>query len=246
MTTLQLNEGDIFLRRGETAIFLLHGFFSTPEELTLIANMLADDGLTVYCPCLPSYSSYKKASLIDFCSADYAQWQKEAEKSFLDFKKEFNKVYIGGHSWGANLAILLASKHEVEGIISLGAAIYLSIFLRWSRKIVPFIARVLVKENAVAFFQATSDLNILNMTNIVKETKKALPTIKQPILIVHSKDDKMVLPQSADCIRRRVRSKNKKQIFVKNKLDNGHGLVYEELGPKIAKEISKFICLNSQ
>lgn len=241
MTTLQLNEGDIFLRRGETAVFLLHGFFSTPEEFTSIANILADNGLTVYCPCLPSYSSYKKASLIDFCSADYVQWQKEAENSFLSFKKEFSKVYIGGHSWGANLAILLASKHEVEGIISLGAAIYLSIFLRWSRKIVPFVARILIRENAVAFFQATSNLNILSMTNIVKETKKALPTIKQPILIVHSKDDKMILPQSADCIRKKVKSKNKKLIFIKNGRSNGHGLVYEELGPEIAREILKFV-----
>lgn len=241
MTTLQLNEGDIFLRRGKTAVFLLHGFFSTPEEFTSIANILADGGLTVYCPCLPSYSSYKESSLIDFCKADCSQWQKEAEIAFLNLKKEFDKVYVGGHSWGANLAIILASKHKVDGIINLGAAIYLSILLRLTRKIVPFVVRILVRKNSVAFFQATSALSIFNMVNIIEETKQSLSKIEQPILIVHSRDDRMILPRSAKYIYRKIKSKNKKLIFVKNDRANGHSLVYEELGPEIAKEILKFV-----
>lgn len=241
MTTLQLNEGDIFLRRGEIAVFLLHGFFSTPEELTSVANILADNGLTVYCPCLPSYSSYQEASLIDFCKADCSQWQKEAELAFLNFKKEFDKVYVGGHSWGSNLAIILASKYKVEGIINLGAAIYLSILLRLTRKIVPFVVRILVRKNSVAFFQATSALSIFNMINIIEETKQSLSKIEQPILIVHSRDDRMILPRSAKYIYRKIKSKNKKLIFVKNDRTNGHSLVYEELGPEVAKEIIKFI-----
>ncbi|PIU99084.1 hypothetical protein COS59_01715 [Candidatus Wolfebacteria bacterium CG03_land_8_20_14_0_80_36_15] len=241
MAILQTNEGDIFLERGKVAIFLLHGFFSTPEELSSIANILADNGFTVYCPCLPSYSSYEKSSLIDFCKADCNEWEKEAETAFLNLKKEFNKVYVGGHSLGANLAILLAGKHKVEGIISLGTVIYLSIILRLTRKIIPFVFRVIAKKNAVSFFQVTSAISILDMANIIKETKETLPKIEQPILVIHSKNDKMIFPQSARYIYRKVRSKHKKLIFVRNKNINGHGLLCEKLGPEIVKEIVKFI-----
>jgi len=204
MKSLQVNEGDIFLKRGKTAIFLLHGFFSTPEEISSVANILADNGFTVYCPCLPIYSSYEEASLINFCKADYREWKKEAETAFLNLKKEFDKVYVGGHSCGSNLAIILASKHKVEGIISLGTAIYLSMLLRFTRRIIRFVVRIIVRKNAAPFFQATSALSIFDMANIIKETKKILPKIEQPIIIIHSKDDKMILPQSAKYIYRKV------------------------------------------
>jgi len=241
MTTLPTNEGDIFLERGKIGIFLIHGFFQSPEEFRQIANQLAENNITVYCPCLPSYSNHKNTSLIEFLNINISNWQKEVEKAFLNFQKVVEKVYVGGISLGANLSILLASQYPVEGVISLGGAIYLSPALRFAQKIGPVVIRLLVNEDNAPFFQVAPEISILDMTKLFKETKTALTNIKAPILIIHSKNDKMVLPKSAKYIYKKVSSKDKKLVFIDNKQKNGHGLVCENFSSRVLEEILKFI-----
>lgn len=241
MSTFQTNEGDIFLERGRIGVFLIHGFFQSPEEFSQIANQLAENNITVYCPCLPSYSNHKNTPLIEFFKIDISSWQKEAEKAFLNFQKVVEKVYVGGNSLGANLTILLASQYPVEGVISLGGAIYLSPALRFAQKIGPVIVRLLVNEDSVPFFQVNPNVSIIEMTKLFIDTKVALPNVKAPILIIHSKHDKMVLPKSAKYIYKKVSSKDKKLVFAANRQKNGHGLACKDFNNQVSEEILKFI-----
>lgn len=241
MDTFEPKEGDLFLKRGKNGIFLIHGFFQSPEEFKQITEKLAENNITVYCPCLPSYSNHKNRPILEFLNIDINIWQKEIEESFLKFQKTVGKIYVGGNSLGANLALILASKYPADGIFSLGAAAYFSHSLRVAQKIGPFLVRLFVDEDNIPFFQINQRIPIFEITELFDKTKKVLPSITRPILIVHSKHDKMILPKSAKYIYKNIGSKDKKLIFLENKQKNGHGLTTENFSIQVAEEIIKFI-----
>ncbi len=92
---------------GTTAVLLIHGLCSSPTEMRYIANGLARQGYTVYCPELAGHGS----GAAGLKSTTWQDWYASAEAALLELAKSHDTVLVGGLSTGAVLALMLGARH---------------------------------------------------------------------------------------------------------------------------------------
>jgi carboxylesterase len=105
----QAPRGSLFLPGGSTGVLLLHSLGGSPLELKFVAQSLARQGHTVYCPVVPGLTFGTDVSGM----STWRDWYQSTEAAFDDLKKCCDTVLVGGASAGAILALRLAAfRHE--------------------------------------------------------------------------------------------------------------------------------------
>lgn len=105
-------------------IILFHGYTGTPYDIKPLAIYLHKAGYKVVVPLLKGHGT-KSSSLNKI---NHQDWIKQADKTYLGLDKN-KKIYVGGLSMGALLAIHLAYKYEnIKKTILLSGALELSLW----------------------------------------------------------------------------------------------------------------------
>lgn len=109
---------------GRTGVLLFHGLLGSAVELRYIANTLSREGYDVVCPELTGYSVTRPAN----GDTNWKAWLAEAEAQFLKLRASCDRVFVGGHSTGALLALLIAAKYdnEVAGVTLYAPVLWLN------------------------------------------------------------------------------------------------------------------------
>jgi len=110
----QAPRGSLFIPGGPTGVLLIHSLGGSPLELKFLAQSLARQGHTVYCPVVPGLTFGTDVSGM----STWRDWYKSIEAAFEDLKSICKRaVMVGGASAGAILALRLAAHRpdEVSG-----------------------------------------------------------------------------------------------------------------------------------
>lgn len=102
--------GSLYIPGGSTGVLLLHSLGGSPLELKFVAQSLARQGHTVYCPVIPGLTFGTDVSGM----STWHDWYDATERAFDDLKKSCDTIVVGGASAGAVLALRLASIRDVE------------------------------------------------------------------------------------------------------------------------------------
>ena len=102
---IQAQRGSVVIPGGSTGVLLIHSLGGSPLELRLVANSLARQGYTVYCPVIPGLTFGTDVSGM----STWRDWYQAVEQAFDELKKHCDDVIIGGASAGAVLALRLAA-----------------------------------------------------------------------------------------------------------------------------------------
>ncbi len=208
----------LFLQRDkEIGILLIHGFTSSPGDFRELAKFLAEKNITVYAPLLPGHGTHPR----DLKEIEYQKWINAAQQSLnlLDTKKKF----VLGYSMGGTLALSLAAKNDLDGVISINSAIFLA------NRYLPFIPLIKLVETYTAkkpediikfidekrvVYDSMSLSSITELQKLINTVQ--LQQITEPILIFQSDSDRIVLPESANYIYNNVNSEDKILISLAN------------------------------
>ncbi|MEQ1652549.1 MAG: alpha/beta fold hydrolase [Hyphomicrobium sp.] len=102
--------GSLFIPGGSTGVLLLHSLGGSPLELKFVAQSLARQGHTVYCPVIPGLTFGTDVSGM----STWRDWYNSAENAFDELKKTCDSVIVGGASAGAVLGLRLAAFRSAE------------------------------------------------------------------------------------------------------------------------------------
>lgn len=235
-----------FYKKGEKGVLLVHGSTSSPSDLRALGKYLADRDITVSAPLVKGHGTSP------YCLAvtSWRDWVKSAEDALEELRKQVDKVYVGGNSIGGNIALYLAAKHDVDGVISLGTPIkfrkeaafkigfsILSLFKSFQRKWYKRLIDNDIQKNRVGY--DVIPLNIINKgLAMVNASKKLLPKITAPTLIMNSTKDFGVDEETVDYIDNNIGSKIKKIVWVK---DAYHVFIVDKKKEESFKQICDFI-----
>ncbi len=109
------------LKGNEVGCLLIHGFRSCPFEMVEYGQYLNKLGLTVKTCLLPGHGT----DPVDLLDVKWEQWLSAVEKSFESLQKKCKTIFVAGLSTGGSLALYLASKHNVNGVIALAPGLFL-------------------------------------------------------------------------------------------------------------------------
>ncbi|MDR1570698.1 MAG: alpha/beta fold hydrolase [Oscillospiraceae bacterium] len=209
-----------FLESGEKAILLCHGFTGTPATVLPLGEALHAAGYTVRGILLPGHGVSLEAML----ESDDTQWFYAIERAYLEMKSRYEKVAVAGLSMGGALALRIAELYPVDACIAYAPALR---FRHWYSVLAPIVKYVVptipwktdrrtqqddfLSEYNTGY-EGVPVAKVEDIMRIYRMTRRDLPKIKCPLLVVQSDTDEQVHPSVADTIERRASSEFKEII----------------------------------
>jgi carboxylesterase len=192
---------------GATGVLLIHGFTATTAEVRPLGQYLYARGYTVAGPLLPGHRTTPQ----DLNRCRWQDWAGAVELAYRDMAARCQRVFVGGESMGAVLALYAASEHpEIAGVLAYAPALLTPARRMWLASLlktfVPYVKKPVHPPRAsderwqgypVNPLRAAAQLNLLQ-----REARRCLSRIHQPVLVVQGRLDAAIDPRSGEVILR--------------------------------------------
>ena len=219
-----------------TGCLIIHGFGGSADEVSPLASRLKSKGYKVACPGLLGHTGRRS----DLKRAGYTDWIKSAERGLVELMPGCNFVFIIGFSMGGLIAVNLALKYDIAGIVTINTPIHY-----WDvRMILSNIVRGLVGRDfriikrysrATVKFPASA---LWNFRILLNKTKPLLSDIICPVLITQGLDDDTVRKSSAQYLFGSISSEIKRMKFYEN---SGHVMLHSPAAGHVIRDIEEFL-----
>ena len=245
--------GESYFHPGsQVGCVLVHGLTSTPQEVRELGAFLAQSGYSVLAIRLPGHATSHR----DLHRAHWRDWLARVEDGVHLAQAICDRVYLVGLSLGGALSLTYGAYQPIQGVISMSTPYFLphpslrfldplAVLLRW---LSPFV-RALPKFQPLDYQNpAATDKHLgyrvyptralYEAALLLREMRKTLPDIRCPCLILHSKQDRGVLPRNAELLHRHIGSHTKELHWIEN---SGHVLTMDRAKEKVFDSVCEFI-----
>ena len=224
--------GSLVMPGGRVGVLLLHSLGGTPIELRFVAQGLARNGYTVYCPLLPGLGGGTDVSGL----SSWQDWYEALKSAHDELCRHCDVVLVGGLSAGSVLTLKLAQERPetVQGLVlyaptlwpngwaiplsfNLFKLIYHKFIANWFylRQRAPYgikderIRNFLIEsikgdEEPLADLFGRKGGMVWEFRHLVKSVKKGLGDIRQPTVIFHPRTDDQSDISNANALMRRL------------------------------------------
>lgn len=229
-----LSTDPFFFDGGPVGVLLIHGFTGAPTEMRPMGEYLAARGLTVAGVRLPGHGTTPE----ELAHTTRDEWIAACETELAKLRARCQTLFVGGLSLGALLALWLGAHHDdLAGLILLAPAVKVR---DWRMRFTP-IARYFIKYSPVDP-TAESDLEdpealdrvwcydtrpiaaAAEVYALQRWVQRALPRIRQPVLIIQGRGDRALTPDAAQFTYERIGSGDKTLIWLEH---SGHNILVD-------------------
>lgn len=234
-----------FFEGGEVGVLLIHGFSGSPPEMKLLGEYLSKKGLTVSGVRLAGHGETPE----EFARTTWMDWVESASLAAEELKKRCRIVFCAGLSMGGAITFYLSRRHAFSGIMTLSAPADIRDF---KFKLVPLAAKFikfitmpedndLTDKEAIKHVRCYKRLPLACVKSFYEFhqlSKKDIPNVTTPILIMHGLKDRALSPENAKYLYAHVGSKDKKIVLLEN---SGHAITVDAEKEKVFEECYAFI-----
>jgi esterase/lipase/1-acyl-sn-glycerol-3-phosphate acyltransferase len=217
-------------------ILLVHGFSASPGEVIPLAKTLNGQGFTVYVVRLRGHGT----SSYDLQQRSWQDWYESVRRGHAYLRSVTDAQFVGGMSTGGALSLYL-SVHEpsIQGVFAVAAPIKLTNRAIHLARIVKTV-RGFVSSNPVnpnTNYLAFPVQALHELLQFISVYSRTLPHVKIPALLIQSRGDDTVRPDSAQYIYNALGTANKELIW---KDVNRHVIVGDAF-PDVHDDILRFL-----
>ena len=236
--------------RSKPACLLIHGFTGTPKEMRWMGEYLHQQGYT----CLGLRLAGHATNPDDMIRSNWTDWAASVEDGFSMLRHLTDRIYLMGLSMGGILSLLMSTRLAVKGVLAMSTPYKLPDdprlrHIEWISKIVTYMPKgneapgsnwfdkeawqghVSYPQNPV---RSIGQLNLL-----LGEMRAALPQIHAPVLLLHSQDDRYVLPENMELIYGALEHASEKTKLLVT--GSGHVVTRDAARQQVFAEALKFI-----
>lgn len=204
-------------------ILCLHGFTGTPYEMKYLGSRFLDKGWSVHIPRLPGHGTCLKEML----KTGFRDWLTAAREAYIELTSLCDPTYIVGLSMGGIIAIHIAAEFPIEKVVLISVprtfkekTIYLAPIFGRFIPIVPSRdeSKGVLDEEAramhVCYDEGVPVRQAWQVFRAAKRAMRLLPHVTADALIIQSRLDHVIPPDSIDYIYTRIGSKEKRKVFL--------------------------------
>ena len=202
------------MQKQPLGILIIHGFTSSLDCVRGLEPPIKALGLPTRMPVLRGHGAKSPEALR---GVTWPDWVADAEAAMQALLTEAERVILFGHSMGGLVALTLAAEHTnaVESIVLAAAAVQMltplapgrpfhfltplfrQLFKKWNMPLV--YADKTLAQYHTSYRWAPTDA-IASVFDFAEVTRRRLPEIRLPTLILQSRRDTIVAPECADLI----------------------------------------------
>ena len=214
----------------QLGIYLIHGFSSTTYEMNKLMIYLSKLGYQVRADNLPGH-----ATTVDDCNnTTYEEWISFVERKVAEMYTSCKKVIVIGVSMGGSLALHLAAVFPLDGVVAascifqfkneFNVRILTRLFHRLKPKInkgTTFAPDQLKAKKLLFYGYQTYPLIAVNeMRKMVDRIKMNLFKIKNPVLLIHSKNDSTAPFNNFHIVKNKIDNKYLSLLILEKSIHN--------------------------
>jgi carboxylesterase len=203
-----------FLFMGDSskpACLLIHGFTGTPKEMRWMGEYLNKQGHTCLGIRLAGHGTQPEAMV----RSRRIDWSASVEDGYHLLYNITDNIFLVGLSMGGILSLYMSSQLKVKGVIAMSTPSCLPTdYPIWLLKLVSLFMRYRAKTKeppGSGWFDKTAYQDHIaygknpvrstaELKRLILEMHAALPKVKVPVLLMHSKDEKYILPDNMESI----------------------------------------------
>ena len=192
-----------FFPGNRIGCLLIHGFTGAPKEMRWMGEYLADKGFSVLGVRLAGHATRPE----DMIRANWTDWTASVEDGYQLLRGMADRIYLIGLSMGGVLSLLMSTRLDVNGVVAISTPYQLAKdwrlnFTEWLSKIQPYLPKTNEPPNAGWFdpevwkdhvsYSENPVRSIGELNKLLNAMRTALPKVRVPVLLIHSKDDRYV------------------------------------------------------
>lgn len=233
------------------ACLLIHGFSGSPAEMHLLGRYLAERGVRIEGVRLAGHGTRPE----ELRSVTWRDWLSSAAEGLdrLRHKEGGRKVVVVGFSMGSLLAMHLCAAHPsaVAGLVAISPPIFfrdrrihliplVRHLVRWHRVKRPSFNTDPHAHTRYVSYRRYPLVAVARLLELVRTTRKLLPSIRTPTLIMHGLRDGVIHPRSAWYMFQQIGSPSgaKELVWWSN---SGHGVVFDSEREKVWRKVWEFV-----
>ncbi|WP_094603752.1 Carboxylesterase [Sporomusa silvacetica DSM 10669] len=235
-----------FLPGGETGVLVVHGFTGAPSEMRLAGEYLNSLGYTVLAPRLSGHGTTPE----DMAKTTWPHWYSSVEDGYHVLNGICSNIAAVGLSMGGLLTLKLASEYPVSKLAVLSAPIYIANkrlrLLPLYRMFTNFVSKKRKRlpdrgEEYSISYDMTPLSSLTSLIHLINHVDTLLPSVTVPALVIQSKKEHTVEPESAQYIYNKLGSTDKRLVWL-NK--SGHIITLDTEREYVFQEIGRFLAGN--
>lgn len=233
MTQIIPTTEPFFFQGGRTGVLLVHGFTGTPKEVRWMGEDLHKNGYTVLGIRLAGHATQPD----DMIASRWTDWTASVEDGFNLLSNSVDQIFIAGLSMGGVLSLLMSTRLRVAGVIAMSSPYlmprdphYPIWFIRLYAKFIKYAPKSKEVPGSSWFdkeayaqhisYPQNPIASIAELKLLLWEMQSALPKVNKPVLLIHSKNDKYVVPENMEMIYNGLtNTSDKTKIYV---TESGH------------------------
>ncbi len=227
----------ILLMGGRRGVLLIHGFTGSTSEMREMAEAIHKQGYTVLAPRLGGHGTSPK----ELEGTSWHEWYATVEDSYHILATLCDEVMVAGHSMGGLFAILLGLSYPVTRVAVLSAPIKVQDkrveYLGLISLVCRFITKKYRKEASYYRYPIMPLKSVQNLMRLIESVKEKLPQFTKPILILQSKKEHTIAPESAQFIYDEVQSQHKRLYWLER---SGHSIMTDIEREFVFREVILF------
>ena len=186
---------------------VLHGFTGNPSSMRPLAEELHDAGFAIEMPLLPGHGT----KVEDMIETGWADWSTAAEEAYERLAARVDKVVVVGLSMGGTLACWVAARHPdavglavINPYVEVPAESFFEILtgvLDAGFEVTPAIGSDIALPGGVEnAYESAPVRPAISLFAGVRELSRRLAEIRCPTLIITSRQDHVVPPESSEIL----------------------------------------------
>jgi carboxylesterase len=240
-----------FLLPGSrTGCLLIHGFTGTPKEMRWMGEVLAGQGFSVLGVRLAGHATQPDHMI----RSRWPDWIASVEDGYHLLRGIADRVYLVGLSMGGVLALLMSTRLDVKGVVAISTPLQMPDDWRLNyigllSKLRPYMPKSKLPPGSGWFdkeawkdhvsYPQNPVRSIAELHGLLGEMRAALPQVRVPVLLIHSDDDKYVVPENLDGIYAGLlNTPDKTRLLVKG---SGHVVTRDAARHQVFDEIVQFV-----
>jgi len=236
--------------RSKPACLLIHGFTGTPKEMRWMGEYLHQQGYT----CLGVRLAGHATSPEDMRASHWTDWTASVEDAYSLLTGITDHIYFMGLSMGGVLSLLMSTRLKVKGIVAISTPYKLADDprLKYVELIGKFMSYMPKSKELPGSGWFDEDAwkdhvsypqnpvrSIGELDKLLGVMREALPRVNVPVLLIHSKDDRYVLPKNMEQIDMAlVNVSEKKKLLVTG---SGHVVTRDAARQQVFEAAVEFI-----
>lgn len=230
---------------ADTAVLLMHGMTSSPQMVRPVAEHLADQGYAVSAPLLPGHGTRWQ----DMSTTRYADWLRATVSAAEDLRARHRTVVAFGLSLGGALVTDLAAHRPelIDGLVLVNPAFAAT---DWRLRVIPRVKHLIPVAQGLAddirrpgpprelAYRWTPLKAFDSFTEQWPRLVSVLPQVRQPVLLMRSRHDKVVPPLSAETFLAAVGSED---VTVRWLEESAHVATLDHDAPALIAETLGFV-----